>query len=197
METLLGLMIGIGLSAACGFRVFIPLLVVSIGSHSGHVHLAHGFGWLGTMPALIALAVATAVEVIGYLVPYVDHCLDVMALPLAAVAGTVLTAGMVSEVSPFLRWTLAAVAGGGVATLTHGSLAVARAAVTTTTGGLGNPLFSILEGMMAFVTATVALLAPLVAVGFCLFVLVSLSRIARRLMRRKASEKPIAAPCDW
>src|SRR5947207_9861715 len=113
METLLAISLGIGLSAACGFRVFVPLLVMSVASLSGHLTLAPGFQWIGTYPALVTFSAATVVEIGGYYIPWVDHLLDTMATPAAIVAGTVVTAAMVSNMSPMLKWTLAAIAGGG------------------------------------------------------------------------------------
>src|SRR5579859_1441024 len=117
MDTLLSVCIGIGLSAACGFRVFVPLLVMNIASLSGHLTLAHSFEWIGSYPALIAFSVATCVEIAGYYIPWVDHALDTIATPAAIVAGTLVTASVVSDMSPFLKWTLAAIAGGGAAGL--------------------------------------------------------------------------------
>ena len=71
METVLSVCLGLGLSAASGFRVFVPLLVMSIASLSGHLHLATSFQWIGTYPALIAFSVATCTEVAGYYIPWV------------------------------------------------------------------------------------------------------------------------------
>src|SRR5947199_7997150 len=139
METLLSICVGIGLSAACGFRVFVPLLVMSIAALSGHLTLAHGFEWIGSYPALVAFAVATCLEIAGYYIPWVDHLLDTIASPAAVVAGTIITASMVTNTSPFLKWTLAIIAGGGVAGLVQGTTVLARGVSTTTTGGLGNP----------------------------------------------------------
>ena len=94
MDTLLAVSLGIGLSAACGFRVFVPLLVMSVASLSGHLTLAPGFQWIGTYPALITFSVATVAEIGGYYIPWVDHLLDTMATPAAIVAGTVITASV-------------------------------------------------------------------------------------------------------
>src|SRR5882762_9625453 len=121
METVLSLLIGIGLSAACGFRVFVPLLVVSIAAHTGHLKLASGFAWMGSDAALIAFAVATALEIAAYYVPWLDNLLDTLATPAAVIAGTLVTASLATEMSPFLKWTLAVIAGGGVAGLVQGT----------------------------------------------------------------------------
>src|SRR5215467_5055176 len=164
METVLSICVGIGLSAACGFRVFVPLLVMSIGSLSGHLTLSHGFEWIGTYPALIAFSVATCVEVAGYYIPWVDHVLDTMATPAALVAGAVVTAAMVGDMSPFLKWTLAVIAGGGAAGLVQGATVMTRAVSTATTGGLANPAVSALRIGGAVLTSVLAVVAPVVAV---------------------------------
>src|SRR5437879_3243036 len=115
MEILMSIRLGIGLSAACGFRVFVPLLVMSIASLSGHLPLAHGFEWIGSYPALIAFSVATCVEIFGYYVPWLDHLLDTIASPAAIMAGTLVTASLVTDLGPFWKWSLAIIAGGGAA----------------------------------------------------------------------------------
>src|SRR5215468_7924372 len=101
MEQVLSICVGIGLSAACGFRVFIPLLIMSIASLSGHLSLAHGFEWIGTYPALISFSVATCLEIAGYYIPWLDHLLDTMATPAAVIAGTIASASVIGDMSPF------------------------------------------------------------------------------------------------
>src|ERR1043165_6439860 len=145
METLLAICAGLGLSAACGFRVFVPMLVMSIAVHAGHLNVAPGFAWIGTTPALIAFSCATALEIGGYYIPWLDHFLDTVATPAAVVAGTIVTASMVTDVSPFLRWTLAAIAGGGIAGAVQGTTVLARGVSLATTGGLGNPIVATVE----------------------------------------------------
>src|SRR6266699_2021582 len=135
METLLSICVGIGLSAACGFRVFVPLLVMSIAALSGHLTLAHGFEWIGSYPALIALSVATCLEIAGYYIPWVDNLLDTISSPAAIIAGTLITASVITDLSPFLKWTLAIIAGGGAAGIVQGTTVVARGASSVGTGG--------------------------------------------------------------
>src|SRR5438105_9241668 len=104
MDALTSILLGIGLSAACGFRVFVPMLIISVAAISGHLTLAPGFQWLGTYPALLTFAVATLLEISGYYVPWLDHLLDTLATPAAIVAGTVITAAMVTKMDPLLKW---------------------------------------------------------------------------------------------
>lgn len=183
METLLSICVGIGLSAACGFRVFVPLLVMNIATLSGHLTLAHGFEWIGSYPALVAFSVATCLEIAGYYIPWVDHLLDTIATPAAIIAGTIVTASMVTDVSPFLKWTLAVIAGGGAAGLVQGTTVLARGASTLTTGGLGNPLVATLELGGASATSLLAIVAPVLALVLIFGVLFVLGRVAFRKMR--------------
>lgn len=168
LETLLSISLGLGLAAACGFRVFVPLLVTSVANHAGHLEVTEGFSWIGTTPALVALAVATGLEIGAYYVPWLDNFLDTAATPAAVVAGAIVTGSVVTEMSPLMRWTLAVIAGGGVA----GSVQVATSAVrglsSLTTFGLANPGVATAEIGGATVLAVAAVLAPLVALGLVL-----------------------------
>ncbi len=110
---LLSISMGVGLSAACGFRIFVPLLVMSIAAKAGHLALAPGFEWVGTYPAPTALATATVLEIAGYYIPWVDNLLDTMTAPVSFV-GIIAMASMVAGMS-FLQWTLAVIAGGRAA----------------------------------------------------------------------------------
>lgn len=163
MELLLSICIGLGLSAACGFRVFVPLLVTSIAAHSGHLTLAQSFAWVGSTPAIAAFSIATALEIGGYYIPWVDNFLDTVATPAAIVAGSVVTASMVTDVSPLLQWSVGIIAGGGIAGAVQATTVLARGASTATTGGLGNPILATMELGGAVGTAALAVIAPIAA----------------------------------
>ncbi|MFI5323390.1 MAG: DUF4126 domain-containing protein [Thermodesulfobacteriota bacterium] len=164
METLLSILVGFGLSAACGFRVFIPLLVMSIASLSGHMTLAPEFHWIATYPALVAFSIATIFEIGAYYIPWVDNLLDAVAIPAAIVAGTIVMASAVSDTSPFLKWALAIIVGGGVAGTVQGFTTVTRIASTATTGGLGNPVISTIEAGGSLLMSILAIAVPTLAV---------------------------------
>ena len=163
MEVVLTICLGVGLSAACGFRVFVPFLIVSIASMSGHLELADGFTWIGTWPALVVFAVATVLEIVAYYVPWVDNLLDSVATPAAVVAGIVLTASVVGQVSPLLRWSLALIAGGGVAGIVQVSTDTVRLTSTATTAGLANPVVSTAEAGASAVMSVVSIVLPILA----------------------------------
>ena len=107
MEQILSILIGIGLSATCGFRIFVPLLGMSIAHHAGALEFASGFDWIGAWPATIAFGIAMGLEIAAYYIPWLDNLLDTIATPAAIIAGTIATASMVGDVTPFFRWSLA------------------------------------------------------------------------------------------
>lgn len=186
METLFSVLVGLGLAAAAGFRIFVPFLALGAAATTGHVPLAEGFEWIATPPALIAFAVATLLEISAYYVPWLDNALDLVAGPAAVVAGALATASVVTDLSPFARWSLAIIAGGGIAGTLQGGSTVARAASTATTGGLGNFAVATLELLGSLVTSALALLVPvLVAPLVLVLVLVSVRAFWRR--RRPAT----------
>jgi hypothetical protein len=186
METLLGIAIGIGLSAACGFRVFVPLLVMNLMAQGGYLPLSPGFAWIGSLYATVAFATATFLEVLGYYIPWVDHLLDVAAAPAAVIAGTLATASIV-DLSPFLKWTLALIAGGGIAGLVQGGTSALRLQSSSLTAGAANPLFSTLELSGAVITALLAIVAPLLCLVLVvllgLFIISKAGRLIRRRMK--------------
>ena len=163
LDTLLSLCLGVGLAAACGFRVFVPLLVTSLAAQTGHLTLAGGFHWIGTKPALVAFAVATLLEVLAYYVPWIDNALDLVASPAAVVAGIVITASVVTDVDPLLRWSLAVIAGGGAAAVVQGATTLARHVSSWATLGIGNHLLSTGEAVSSLLLSALAFIAPLVA----------------------------------
>ena len=180
METMFAVILGVGLSAAAGFRVFVPLLGTSIAAQSGHLELAAGFAWLANPIVMLVLVVATVIEVGAYLIPWLDNALDTIATPAAVVAGTVLTASLVGEMSPLLRWALAVIAGGSVAGAVQGVTVVARGASSVTTAGLGNPLFALTELSASALMTVLAILLPLVALAFVAVILLALPMRRRR-----------------
>lgn len=167
----LGLITGLGLAAACGFRVFVPLLVASIAVRAGVLHVSPGFEWIGSMPAMVCFTSATLLEIGGYYLPGLDHFLDTAATPAAVVAGTLVTAAFLGEVDPWWRWSLAAIAGGSLAGMVQATTVAVRGASGLTTMGLANPVVSTVELAGASTAAVTSLVAPLlvllvVAAGF-------------------------------
>jgi hypothetical protein len=195
METLLSICIGIGLSAACGFRIFVPPLVMSVASLFGHLSLSPNFAWMGSYPALIAFAVATCIEIVAYYIPWVDNLLDTVATPLAIAAGTVVTASLIPDTDPMLQWSVALIAGGGAAGTIQAFTGIGRLASTLMTGGLGNGLLSTLESGGSIILSGLAIAVPVVAVCVVAVLLVfTLSQLGRSLaLKRERQEAALSS----
>jgi hypothetical protein len=163
-------------------------LVASIAALSGHLTLAPGFEWIGTYPALTAFAVATLLEVAAFYVPWLDNLLDTIATPAAVVAGALVAASVLGDMSPFLRWTLAVVAGGGAAGAVQAATVAIRGTSSVTTGGVGNSVVSTGELGGSAVVATLAVVLPVVAILLVAAILASISGL-RRWSRR--SRRPL------
>ena len=188
LDIVVSVALGVGLAAAVGFRVFLPLLVMSGAAYSGLLTLSEELQWLATPTALAMLSVAALVEILAYYVPGVDNLLDTIATPAALVAGTIAAAAVMTDLPPPVRWTTAVIAGGGAAGVTQSVTSLLRAKSTVLTGGLGNAAVSTSEAGGALIVSLLALFAPLAAlalvVAFCWLAV----RFMRWVLRRTSAE---------
>jgi hypothetical protein len=152
----------------------VPLLMMNLASLTGHLHLSPGFEWIGSHYSSIAFGTATLVEVLAYTIPWLDHVLDLITSPAAIIAGVVATASMVMDISPFLRWTLAIIAGGGTAAIVQGATVALRTKSSALTAGAGNALVSTAELAGSITTSVLAILVPVL----CLILISLLSIFA-------------------
>lgn len=182
MDTLISIALGIGLSAACGFRVFVPLLALSIASFSGWVPLSNGFEWVGTIPAMVVFSTATVLELAAYYIPWFDNLMDTIATPIAVVAGIITSVSVFTELTPLLKWTLAFIGGGGAAGLIQGGTALLRLKSSAFTLGLGNPIVAALELAGSVITSALALFVPLLALFFVILLCWFVFRTTGRLL---------------
>src|SRR6185295_10732097 len=185
MDALIGVFAGLALSAAVGFRVFVPLLLTGAAARLGYLELTTDMAWLGSDAALVALATATVLEVSAYYVPWLDNLLDAIATPTAIVAGAVAWVAVTPDLSPLLRWTLAVVAGGGVAGVIQAGTALLRLQSSGFTGGLANPVLATLELVGALALSVMGVLAPVLAAVLVVLVLLGLGFLYRRATNRR------------
>jgi hypothetical protein len=190
---LIGVALGIGLAAATGFRVFLPLLVAGLAAHFGHLPLSDGFEWLGSTAALVTLGTAAVFETLAYYIPGVDHALDVLASPATVAAGVVASAAVMADVPPGILWPVAIIGGGGIAGLTKGSTALLRAKTGLMTGGLSNPVVSTAETVGATGLSILAIVLPLVCIVLVFALLVWAIRKAGRVLFGRRKETTPAA----
>ncbi len=183
METIWPFFLGIGLAAACGFRVFVPMLAISIGAYTGHIHVSGDFVWIGTMPAIITFGIACIAEILAYYIPWLDNLLDTITLPVAVICGAILTASFITDMSPYIKWTMAAICGGLVSGIIKSAMTSVRAGTTLTTGGLLNFIISSAEIILAVVITLLVILAPFIAI-FMAFtaIIVSIIKLTKKFI---------------
>ncbi len=180
-DALLHVAIGLGLSAAAGFRVLIPFLAMGIAANLGKLQLAPEMAWMGSREAIIAFAIAAVIEVLVYFVPVVANFMDMIEVPAAAIAGTILTATVTSDLDPMFRWSLAAIAGGGIAAGTEAFMGLTRVASTIAAGPVGSITVSTGELASSSVLSILAILLPILA---AVILVILLFLIFRRLHKR-------------
>ena len=152
LEIILSLSLGLGLAAACGFRIFIPPLMMGVGSRFDLYDLVGSFIWVGEDWAIAVFAIATLLEIGGYYVPWIDNLLDTVATPAAVVGGIFVTsASLEGDVDPSIQWILATIAGGSTAGVIQLGTVATRAVSTGVTGGLANPVVSTLEALASII----------------------------------------------
>ncbi len=177
-----GVITGVALSAVAGVRIFLPFLVAGVAVKLGVIQVASDFVWISSWPALAVFATAALTEVLAYYIPVIDHALDVLGSPAAIVAGSLLTASMVVGMDEWLRWSLAIIAGGGIAGTLHIGKTLVRGTSTVTTAGLANPLLATGEMLGSTVAAVAAIWMPVVVV-VCAVILLML--VVRAVLQRR------------
>ncbi len=178
-------LMGIGLAAATGLRIFIPLLVAGLALRFHLIPFIEA-SWLSSLPALVTFAVASVIEVISYKVPVLDHFLDAIGAPFAVGAGGILASQVITQASSPTYFTiLSLIAGAGAAGLVHGTKSSLRLVSTKATLGTGNPIFSTIESFSALLASVTAIFIPILAGILLLGFLILVFAFVRRRRRRK------------
>ena len=169
-QLLFSLFLGIGLASASGFRVFLPVFALSLASYFNIIPLNQNFIWIGSLPALLSFGTAMIFEIFAYYIPFIDNLLDTIATPLAAIAGFVVMASTLVDISPTLTTILAIIAGGGTATAIQGMTTMTRLVSSVKTAGLGNPVVATAETGTAITLTSLSIFLPIVAVVVVLII---------------------------
>ncbi|GAA4443907.1 DUF4126 domain-containing protein [Ravibacter arvi] len=185
MELFISICLGIGLSAATGFRVFVPALIANVATMNGWISPSDGFAWLGTWTAFIVLLSATVAEIAAFYIPFVDNLLDAVAVPVSVIAGTLLTTSFIEVDQPVLQWVLGIIVGGGTAGVVQAGTGLLRVFSSKMTAGVGNPVVSTTENVAAFGLSSLAVMVPVVAMLCAVFLLIRIVRGFRRFGGRR------------
>jgi hypothetical protein len=187
------LLTSLGLSVASGLRAYLPLIAVAVGTYipnacgadlitlSGPFQTL--FGGQKTPWVLVGvLAVLAVGEFVIDKVPLLDHASDLVHTVIRPLAGASVMAGISNPLSEWNPWAAAAL-GAILALSVHGAKAATRPAVTATTVGLGNPIVSLIEDVIALLLIVFSLLAPFLAFVFFILLALLFIRVAGRTLR--------------
>lgn len=183
---LLPALLGLGLASATGLRTFLPLLMLALAAKFElfGVRLIDQMDWLAAWPAIAALATATMVEFLGDKVPAVDHGLNAVGYVTRPVAGAIAAGSVFWNVDPAAAAIAGLIVGAPAALAFNAAQTGVRVGSTATTGGLGNPVVSLVEDVLAFLTVMIAFLAPILIPIVLLILAVVVFRLARRMRDR-------------
>ncbi|TPW03343.1 MAG: hypothetical protein FD125_1641 [bacterium] len=180
-------LLGLGLASATGLRTFLPLLMLALAAkfEMFGVRLIDQMDWLVSWPAIAALATATVAEFAGDKVPAIDHGLNAIGYVTRPVAGAIAAGSVFWNVDPSAAAIAGLIVGAPAALAFNAAQTGVRVGSTATTGGLGNPLISLVEDVLAFLTVIVAFLAPIVIPIVVILLIVVVFRLARGLRARR------------
>jgi len=171
-EIITAVAIGIGLSASCGFRVFVPMLVASIAAKMNIFPVNEGFQWLASWPAIISFGTATVAEILAYYIPFIDNLLDTITTPMAIGGGTLLLTSVLPIDNEFLKWAAGFLFGGGAAATVQGGTVLTRLASTKLTAGAGNAIVATGEHAAAFGSSIMSLIIPLIIAALLILIII-------------------------
>ena len=188
-STWLAVASGIALASACGLRAFLPLWLLGLLGRAHVVHLSAKMDWLTHDFALVALGVATVVEIAADKIPVIDHVLDAIGLLVRPAAA------WLASYAVFRDWPApwGQGASAALALLALGiqvTKAKLRIGTTALTLGHGNPVVSIFEDMASLVMALAGLLAPAAALVVVIALFIAAARERRREDRASAAPTP-------
>ncbi|GAA0648861.1 DUF4126 domain-containing protein [Brevundimonas lenta] len=176
-------LLGLGLASATGLRTFLPLLMLALAAKFElfGVRLIDQMDWLGSWPAIAALATATTAEFLGDKVPAIDHALNMVGYVTRPIAGAVAAGSVFWAVDPTMAAVAGIIVGAPAALAFNAAQTGVRVGSTATTGGLGNPVVSFVEDLLAFLTVLVAFLAPIIIPIVLIVLAIVVFRLARRI----------------
>ncbi|UGT62304.1 DUF4126 domain-containing protein [Nocardia asteroides] len=185
----LPLFLGLGLAAACGFRAFLPLLMLSAAARFDlfGLDLNESFAWIGSTAALVALTVAAGAELLADLIPYVDNLLSLVGNVTGPIAGAIAAGAVFQTADPSTAAIAGIIVGAPTALTFSATQTGVRAASTATTGGLTNPIVSIVENILTFCTVLLAMVLPVLIPVLLAGLLYLMWRVTRRFRRRRAA----------
>lgn len=185
-EILIAVCLGVGLSASCGFRVFVPLLATSLGTHFNWIPIGDNFEWMSSMPAIISFGTASLVEMAAYYIPVVDHVLDIIATPLSLAAGALLAVNFLPIQDPMIKWVAGIIVGAGGAGVIQAGTVFTRLLSGKATLTAANPVVTTGENTAAIGSSALMIIIPIImAIILVIFIVWIMKKIYKNRGRLK------------
>jgi len=187
-EIIGGVLGAFGLSASAGLNAYIPLLVVSLlAKFTSLIELAEPWNTLESWWVICVLAVLGTVEMVADKVPVVDDVNDAIQTFIRPVAGAILfatSAKTITDVNPVLSMICGLLVAGSV----HAAKSlVARPVIEASTAGVGVPVVSTIEDVLATIISVLSVALPILMVILVFMLIWWVSWFFQR--RRKSREK--------
>ena len=189
-QAILALLTALGLSSTAGFRAYLPLLALAVGSSidSSALPLQPNFQTLKSPPLIIILGVLTILEFVVDKIPVIDHFSDAVHTAIRPLSGAIIMAGTQNSVSDINPW-LAAGVGAVLALAFHTVKATSRPVVSATTAGVGNPIVSTIEDILTVVTSVLLIVAPIIGIILLVILVLLMARLVIGVVRRFRGRK--------
>lgn len=184
------LTLALGSAWTSGINLYATVTVLGLAQKITSYELPGGLDVLNNWWVIAIAAGLYLIEFVADKVPYFDSLWDVLHTFIRVPAGAVLAYSATAEMDPGMT-VIAALLGGGLALSSHGTKAAVRAGINLSPEPVSNWVMSIVEDVIAFVGAALAIVAPVViaiVLGlFAIFFLWFAPKVFRAL-RRMVSE---------
>jgi uncharacterized membrane protein len=192
LPVLATLLSSLGLALPAGLNAWLPLLILSLADrYTSVIELESPFDVISSTPGLIIILLLLPIELIVDKIPGADHISDLAHTFIRPVAGAILGAAIADASGDFDAW-LGAMLGGAGAGATHAAKMSTRPVITASTGGVGNPIASMIEDFIATVTSIVAIFLPLLLLVILPLAAFGLYTLWQRLRRGSARLREVA-----
>jgi len=163
MEALTGILAAFGLSGSAGLNAYLPLLIVALAARfTNFIQLQRPWDTLENPWVIAALVVLLLIEFFADKIPAVNHINDAIQTFIRPTAGAILfaaSANVIAAIHPAIALILGLLVAGGV----HAAKSVVmRPIVTATTGGVANPMVSVVEDLIAAAISILAVVLPVI-----------------------------------
>lgn len=181
----------LGLSAATGLNAYLPLLIVGLlARFTDWITLKAPWNTLENVWVLLILAVLLFIETVVDKIPALDTVNDTIQTFIRPVAGAILFlagSNIISDFSPVAGIVCGILVAGSV----HAAKASARPMITAGTGGMGNPVVSVVEDIISGISTLAAIVIPMLAAILFAVLLALLIGWKIRRRRHKAANAQI------